>query len=158
MGIMALFRAGTTLLIIGVVGGSALSEDHANTHLGTSGECFEHAETKCLWFMSEQTIVENTDTLGVVDADGHLPLRNRPFVEPQRRRHLNENSPSVQLTVNTSSLQRSGDFVSVHWAGVSKPSVYDWIGVYSPEDSEDRDFLSYVNVTSASTWSAGEGR
>eukprot|EP00959_Pyramimonas_sp_CCMP1952_P332162 6955310-Pyramimonas_sp.AAC.1 len=51
MGIMALFRAGTTLLIIGVVGGSALSEDHANTHLGTSGECFEHAETKCLWFV-----------------------------------------------------------------------------------------------------------
>lgn len=39
---------------------------------------------------------------------------------------------SVSLKVDTTLVEKSGDWVTVSWEGVSSPSKKDWVGVYSP--------------------------
>ena len=39
---------------------------------------------------------------------------------------------SISLKVDTTTVEKSGDWVTVSWEGMSSPSKKDWIGVYSP--------------------------
>jgi hypothetical protein len=55
-------------------------------------------------------------------------------------------------------LTESGEEVTVHWDGIVDATVDDWIGVYSPPDADDRDFLNYINVTASPTFADGHGR
>ena len=39
---------------------------------------------------------------------------------------------SIKVNVYPANYLTSGDWVKMSWQYVSNPSVYDWIGVYSP--------------------------
>ena len=45
--------------------------------------------------------------------------------------------PNVVITVTPNQLNKSGDWVTVDWDGVAKPSNSDWIGVYAPPNGEE---------------------
>ncbi|XP_003387473.1 PREDICTED: probable inactive purple acid phosphatase 27 [Amphimedon queenslandica] len=45
--------------------------------------------------------------------------------------------PSVVITVTPNQLNKSGDWVTVAWDGVSHPADTDWIGVYAPPNGEE---------------------
>ena len=45
--------------------------------------------------------------------------------------------PNVVITVTPNQLNKSGDWVTVDWDGVAKPSDTDWIGVYAPPNGEE---------------------
>ena len=45
-----------------------------------------------------------------------------PFIPPA--------DPNVELLVNTSRLNTSGEWVIIYWQGVDKPSNSDWIGLF----------------------------
>ena len=90
----------------------------------------------------------------------HAVLRGRTFLAPgddsggPRRRLQAE----ARVWTFETSLQSSGQPVTVLWSGVDGATRNDWVGVYSPADGDDRDFLMYINVTDAPTYTAGHGR
>ena len=45
--------------------------------------------------------------------------------------------PNVVITVTPNQLNKSGDWVTVDWDGIAKPSDTDWIGVYAPPNGEE---------------------
>ena len=51
----------------------------------------------------------------------------------------NSPDPSVVVSVSPNKLNKSGDWVTVQWEGVSDPSSDDWIGVYAPPNGESVD-------------------
>ncbi|KAK3255576.1 hypothetical protein CYMTET_35247, partial [Cymbomonas tetramitiformis] len=51
----------------------------------------------------------------------------------------------------------TGESMTVSWSGISTPTEFDWIGVYSPANASDRDFVHYVRATTAGTWALGFG-
>ena len=59
--------------------------------------------------------------------------------------HINNSTLiNAMLKVNTSVLERSGDWVLVEWDHVLDPNVSDWIGLYTvPEDFKGGN----INVT-----------
>lgn len=53
-------------------------------------------------------------------------------------------APLATLTVNTSELERSGDWVLVQWTNVQNPNISDWLGLYTvPGDFKENG----INVT-----------
>ncbi|XP_010258128.1 PREDICTED: probable inactive purple acid phosphatase 2 [Nelumbo nucifera] len=61
----------------------------------------------------------------------------------------------VSICLSPSILSKSGDSVRVHWAGVDSPSSLDWLGIYSPPDSPDDNFIGYVFLSSCNNWQSG---
>ena len=65
-----------------------------------------------------------------------LPLSVSPSLSlplpPSPSLSLPPQDSSIEITVNTTLLKQSGDWVNVSWTGVPDPSHDDWIGVYSP--------------------------
>ncbi|KAK1274201.1 putative inactive purple acid phosphatase 2 [Acorus gramineus] len=64
---------------------------------------------------------------------------------------------SISLSVTPTSLARSGDSVHITWSGLDSPNLLDWIGIYSPPDSPDDDFIGYVFLSKSPNWAAGSG-
>ena len=46
--------------------------------------------------------------------------------------HVNPTETGIKVNVYPAKYLSSGDWVKMSWQYVSNPSVYDWIGVYSP--------------------------
>jgi hypothetical protein len=51
----------------------------------------------------------------------------------------NQHSLSADLSVNVTTLERSGDWVLVEWQHVDNPNVSDWIGLYAVPDNFNGD-------------------
>lgn len=54
----------------------------------------------------------------------------------------------------------SGDNLSATWSGIPAPSTRDWIGMYQPTDTDERNPVTwnYVNSTNTCTQSPGDGK
>lgn len=63
----------------------------------------------------------------IILSHGSHPLRRAVRMENVQIRM----DPSIQLSASPSTLQESGQFVTVSWSNVSTPSADDWIAVYS---------------------------
>lgn len=61
------------------------------------------------------------------------------------------------LTATPGAISHSPTEVTLKWEGVSFPTEYDWIGIYSPPDSYSYNWVGYVYVTKSETWSTGSG-
>ena len=53
---------------------------------------------------------------------------------------------NLTLTVNTTSLAHSGDWVTVTWKNVHNPNSSDWIGVYLPTVSGTIDARNHAPI------------
>ena len=53
---------------------------------------------------------------------------------------------NLTLTVNTTSLAHSGDWVTVTWKNVHNPNSSDWIGVYLPTVSGTIDAKNHAPI------------
>lgn len=63
----------------------------------------------------------------------------------------------VSLSVSPKTLTRSNRTVRIQWSGVESPSDLDWLGIYSPPSSRDKNFIGYVFLNSSATWQSGYG-
>uniref|UniRef100_A0A0C9QQA8 Purple acid phosphatase n=1 Tax=Wollemia nobilis TaxID=56998 RepID=A0A0C9QQA8_9CONI len=63
----------------------------------------------------------------------------------------------VTLEAFPKTLNRSGDNVTLQWKGIPSPSDMDWLGIYSPADSADDNFIGYIFLSSCPTWKEGSG-
>ncbi|XP_028803632.1 probable inactive purple acid phosphatase 2 [Neltuma alba] len=63
----------------------------------------------------------------------------------------------VSISLNSTNLSKSGDSVLIKWFGVDLPSDLDWLGIYSPPDSPNDQFIGYVFLSKSPTWKAGLG-
>ena len=53
---------------------------------------------------------------------------------------------SISLTVSPTKLNKTGEWITVTWTGVSKPAKDDWIGVYSPPVNQSIDPVKHAPV------------
>ncbi|KAL6573500.1 prolyl aminopeptidase [Orobanche hederae] len=74
-------------------------------------------------------------------------------------RFLVEFSSSSQVTISVSSrsIPKSGDPITVQWAGIDSPSQLDWLGIYSPSNSSHTEFIGYIFLSSSPGWQSGSG-
>ncbi|KAJ6843305.1 putative inactive purple acid phosphatase 2 [Iris pallida] len=66
-------------------------------------------------------------------------------------------SSHVSISVSPKTLTRSNRTVTIQWSGVDSPSDLDWLGIYSPPSSGNRDFIGYLFLNASSTWATGSG-
>ncbi|KAJ4961896.1 hypothetical protein NE237_021806 [Protea cynaroides] len=66
-------------------------------------------------------------------------------------------SVSVSIYLSSNTLTKSGDSVRIQWTGVDSPSELDWLGIYSPPDSLNDNFIGYVFLSSCNNWQSGSG-
>ncbi|XP_002987403.2 probable inactive purple acid phosphatase 2 [Selaginella moellendorffii] len=65
---------------------------------------------------------------------------------------------SVTLDVSPKVLDRSGEIITVEWSDLESPSPLDWIGIYTPPDSLDGNFIGYLLLSSSSAaWREDKG-
>nr|WJJ62495.1 inactive purple acid phosphatase 2 [Fagopyrum tataricum] len=64
---------------------------------------------------------------------------------------------ATTISFSPKTLQKSGETVQVQWSGVDSPSNLDWLGIYSPSNSSNPDFIGYFFLNSSSTWQSGHG-
>uniref|UniRef100_A0A1X7U7G6 Purple acid phosphatase n=1 Tax=Amphimedon queenslandica TaxID=400682 RepID=A0A1X7U7G6_AMPQE len=81
-------------------------------------------------------------TLEYIKSDGTLKdtftlKHTNPFDFLKYEKAVVNTDPSVVITVTPNQLNKSGDWVTVAWDGVSHPSDTDWIGVYAPPNGEE---------------------
>ncbi|PRQ40681.1 putative phosphodiesterase I [Rosa chinensis] len=70
---------------------------------------------------------------------------------------FNPTHQKPSITLNTTTLSKSGDSVLIEWSGVDSPSKLDWLGIYSPPSSRNHHFLGYKFLSSSPTWQSGSG-
>ncbi|KAJ6432217.1 hypothetical protein OIU84_019460 [Salix udensis] len=63
----------------------------------------------------------------------------------------------VTISVTPTTLQKSGDTVTISWSNVDSPSKLDWLGLYSPPDSPHDHFIGYKFLSSSPSWKSGSG-
>lgn len=61
----------------------------------------------------------------------------------------------VILTAAPLALQSSGDDVTISWSGVDSPTQFDWLGIYTPPESPDEQFIGYIRLSSCPSWNEG---
>ncbi|VFQ92251.1 unnamed protein product [Cuscuta campestris] len=63
----------------------------------------------------------------------------------------------VSISVAPPTVLRSGDPITIRWSGIDSPSKLDWVGIYSPPDSSNKNFIGYFFLSSSPGWEAGSG-
>lgn len=58
-------------------------------------------------------------------------------------------------TTLTASL--SGNQIKIIWSGLPAPDGLDYVAIYSPPSSRDRDFLGYLFLNGSASWRSGSG-
>jgi hypothetical protein len=66
-------------------------------------------------------------------------------------------SHAASLDVTPGSISKSGDTVTVSWTGVEDPSKFDFLGIYTPPDSDHANFIGWIALASAEGWQSGSG-
>ncbi|RWR73001.1 Phosphoesterase domain-containing protein [Cinnamomum micranthum f. kanehirae] len=64
-------------------------------------------------------------------------------------------SSSISIQITPKTLTKSGDSVQIQWSGLDSPSHLDWLGIYSPPNSPDSDYIGYIFLSSCHTWQSG---
>ncbi|OVA09220.1 Phosphoesterase domain [Macleaya cordata] len=67
----------------------------------------------------------------------------------------NSFSSPVSITLTPKTLTKSGDSVKIQWTGIESPSDYDWLGIYSPPNSSNDNYIGYVYLSSCKNWKSG---
>jgi hypothetical protein len=67
------------------------------------------------------------------------------------------NVGAVALSVSTTTLAASGDNVTISWKDLDSPTAIDWLGIYTPPESSDENFIGYIFLSSAAGWETGKG-
>jgi acid phosphatase type 7 len=68
-----------------------------------------------------------------------------------------EAAATVTLTATPAKLAASDDRITVRWSGLPDPDGLDYVAVYSPPSSRDRDFLGYLFLNGSGAWRTGAG-
>lgn len=66
-------------------------------------------------------------------------------------------SAPTTLSITPKVLSKSGDVVHVKWSNVPSPSKLDWLGIYSPPDSPNDQFIGYMFLSESPSWASGSG-
>ncbi|CAA2975789.1 probable inactive purple acid phosphatase 2 [Olea europaea subsp. europaea] len=66
-------------------------------------------------------------------------------------------SSQVSITVTPNSISKSGDSVTIQWSGIDSPEKLDWLGIYSPAHSSNKNFIGYFFLSSSPGWESGSG-
>ncbi|XP_031269384.1 probable inactive purple acid phosphatase 2 [Pistacia vera] len=66
-------------------------------------------------------------------------------------------SSTPTLTFSPKILNKSGDTVLIKWYNVPSPSKLDWLGIYSPPDSHEQNFIGYKFLSTSPSWAQGWG-
>lgn len=65
--------------------------------------------------------------------------------------------PHATLVASPSTIQKSGDPVTITWSGVTGPKNTDWIGLYLSSGASDTDYLDFLYVDESPTYDDGYG-
>lgn len=63
----------------------------------------------------------------------------------------------VSISVTPKTLTKSSNTVRIQWTGVESPTDLDWLGIYSPPNSPDEEFIGYLFLNSSATYLSGSG-
>ncbi|XP_072951813.1 probable inactive purple acid phosphatase 2 [Typha angustifolia] len=66
-------------------------------------------------------------------------------------------SSQVSLSVSPKTLTKSNRTVRIQWSGITSPSELDWLGIYSPPNSPNDEFIGYLFLNSSQSWQSGSG-
>ena len=64
---------------------------------------------------------------------------------------------AVNLELSTTALISSGATVNITWNGLESPTEFDWLGIYTPPESSDNNYIGYILLSSVSGWESGKG-
>ncbi|KAH0469219.1 hypothetical protein IEQ34_002451 [Dendrobium chrysotoxum] len=64
---------------------------------------------------------------------------------------------TISLTVSPKALTKSNHSVHIQWSGIPSPSSLDWLGIYSPPESANDNFIGYLFLNSSPSWPSGAG-
>lgn len=64
---------------------------------------------------------------------------------------------AASLDVSPGSILKSGDTVTVSWAGVAAPSELDFLAIYTPPDSDHENYIGWIALASSPGWDSGSG-
>jgi len=67
---------------------------------------------------------------------------------------VKDEGPEIKFS---KTLLTNGEVVRIEWSGIAEISELDFIGLYTPPDADNHDYLELHNVTESSTWHAGQG-
>jgi hypothetical protein len=62
---------------------------------------------------------------------------------------------ATTLDVMPTTLQHSGNNITIILKDVHLPSEFDWLGIYMPSTSLDDQYIGYILLSSCSTWKTG---
>lgn len=62
---------------------------------------------------------------------------------------------AATLDATPTTLQSSGDEVTLAWRDLESPSMHDWLGIYTPPASADDHYIGYILLSTCATWSTG---
>ncbi|PUZ68212.1 hypothetical protein GQ55_2G007300 [Panicum hallii var. hallii] len=68
-----------------------------------------------------------------------------------------EAAAGTTLTASPAKLSPSDREIKIRWSGLPAPDGLDYVAIYSPPSSRDRDFLGYLFLNGSASWRDGHG-
>ncbi|RLN34539.1 putative inactive purple acid phosphatase 2 [Panicum miliaceum] len=68
-----------------------------------------------------------------------------------------EAAAGTTLTASPAKLSPSDQEIKIRWSGLPDPDGLDYVAIYSPPSSRDRDFLGYLFLNGSASWREGHG-
>ncbi|CAO1939295.1 unnamed protein product [Urochloa humidicola] len=68
-----------------------------------------------------------------------------------------EAAADTTLTASPAKLSPSDGQIKILWAGLPAPDGLDYVAIYSPPSSRDKDFLGYLFLNGSASWRDGHG-
>ncbi|RLM86745.1 putative inactive purple acid phosphatase 2 [Panicum miliaceum] len=68
-----------------------------------------------------------------------------------------EAAAGTTLTASPAKLSPSDREIKIRWSGLPAPDGLDYVTIYSPPSSRDRDFLGYLFLNGSASWRDGHG-
>ncbi|KAI0527249.1 hypothetical protein KFK09_002848 [Dendrobium nobile] len=62
---------------------------------------------------------------------------------------------TISLIISPKTLTKSNHSVHIQWSDIASPSSLDWLGIYSPSDSANDNFIGYLFLNSSPSWPSG---
>ncbi|XP_074309662.1 putative inactive purple acid phosphatase 2 isoform X2 [Silene latifolia] len=69
--------------------------------------------------------------------------------------HCAKSTPTISATPTI--LEKSGDKIKITWKNISNPTELDWLGIYTPPNSQNKHFIGYFFLSSSPNWESGSG-
>lgn len=125
-----------------------------------------------LWFVeqairshvvSESQLIQNAksnvtgDSVSESAAKMHPENTHFPFLLFLAVAALATGEAATTLTATPAKLSSSDSQITIRWSGLADPDGLDYVAIYSPPSSRDRDFLGYLFLNGSATWRTGAG-